>query len=286
MFRPAPIVVAILAVTALAFAPVTTAEEGGPTADVTIDTAEVVDGSLDLSGAFAFGGALVMGEDAAGDATGPAGGLDLATVTLEQTGRRLRAELRLHDPTPTIGTPEVTRYGIPLKSSSIASDAELHVWTSAAWQASTPNPHTSIDYTSAANEFTSTPVEGGALEDGTGFYWDVSLSEAGLTVTDTMDYPTASTMTGIAGFGKLNGGASVHDTYQGFELFSLAGDIELQVLDADGEVVVQDLAVVAADGTFSSSIDVSELAPGEYQVVASGAYANVSDTETLTITIE
>lgn len=161
--------------------------------------------------------------------------------------------------TPAIGIPEVTRYGIPLVGSGLASDAELHVWTSAGWNGSTPNPYTSIDYTSGEDEFASTAVGGGALEDGTGFYWDVSLSEVGLSVTDDLDYPMAKTMT---------------------------GDVDLAVVDVDGNVVESAIALIASDGSLTSSLDVSGLEPGEYQLTASGAYATVSDTETVTITVE
>lgn len=267
---------AVAGATALAFAPVGTADEdGGVTADLSIASAEVVDGVLDLDGTFDFGGAVDMGEDAAGDATVANAGLDLANVTLEQTGDRLRVELRVHDATPAVGVPDVSRYWVPLAASSLAADAELHVWTSAAFQGAVAEPFTSFDFTSGESEFSSTPVAGGLTEDGNGFFWDVSLSEVGLSAFDRIDFPTATTGTGVVGFGKLNGGATEHDSYQGFEKFALGGDIALEVLDAAGDVVISDLTLVGGDGSFDGAIDVSGLSAGDYELRATGDYADV-----------
>lgn len=294
MLTPRPsFLLAMAGVAALAFAPVSTgddgvstAEEDGVTADLTITSAEVAEGSLDVDGIFDFGGVVDMGEDEEGDATLPNAGLDLANVTLEQTGKRLRVELRVHDATPTVGIPDVSRYWVPLSSSSLASDAELHVWTSAAFQGAVAEPFTSIDFTSGENEFTSTPVDGGVTDDGNGFFWDVSLRDVGLSVFDGIDFPTATTGTGFLGFGKLQGGATEHDSYQGLKEFALAGDIALEVLDTDGEVVLTNLALADDDGSFGSSLDVSELPAGDYTLQATGDYADAVATATAPFTID
>lgn len=274
---------------ALAFAPIAPAqEEGGPTTDLSLEPITVTDGQLDVTGTLQFGGTVTF-EDGTGDAVAPGGGVDLASISLSQTGDRVRAELRLADPTPAIGVPEVTRYKIPLPASSL-NEAELHVWTSSAFNVALGDVGpgevvTSVDY-NTPDGFLQILVDGGVLDTMDGFYWEFSLSEAGLDVFDSLDYPTASSELGVVGFLK-GGTAFTQDTMQGMETFAIARDVDLRVVDADGETVASSIALAAAsDGAFSTSLDVAGLPAGTYTLEVEAAYATTSDLEVATFTIE
>lgn len=249
----------------LAFAPVTAADEDGGT---TLDLTAVADGAA-VDGTLAFGGALATGSDAAGDASAPMAGLDVGDLRLEQQGRDLVVSLDVLDPTADDVAPtNLYRVNLPSNLALLAYRGP------GAW-----------DYQLAdfSDGYASGDAQGSF--DGSTITWTVptsSVTNAGAQLAPGYLSSQGVSPGGLASL-QLTGFVTA-DAGSAAALFNIGGRIDLDVTDAEGAIV--DTAVTFADASGAWSYDASSLAPGNYTVTASSAYADLSTDAVTTVTVE
>lgn len=263
MRRSMKLLPALSAVAALAFAPVTTAADDGPSLEL---TAAAADGAVE--GTLAYSGAMTASVDDAGDPSVPSVGLDVGDVRMAQEGADLVVELDVLDAAAGEVAPTAL-YKVDLTSTlSLMAFRGPGQW----------------DYQLAdfSDGYASSPAEGSF--DGSVVTWRVPSSAFGTRGTGIVAKHLSSqgaSPLGIASL-QLSGFVTV-DEGRAVAQFFTAGRIDVTVTDADGAEVAEATTFAAPDGSWSH--DASTLAPGTYTVTATSRYADLEVSTATAVTV-
>lgn len=274
MRRLTPILATAALVASLAFAPATTAADTAEEADEVGATValEATAAGATVAGTLEFGGAMTTGSDAAGDA-GPAGvGLDIGDLRIEQRKgiptQKLVFELDLLD------TVEGEVAPTALYKVDVTGTLSLMAYRGPAlW-----------DYQLAdfSDGYVSSDADGSF--DGSTITWSVPADSFGAAGTQIAPGYLSSQGVSPAGLSSLQFSSVVQtDTANPIALFTVGGEVEVEVTDADGSTV--DTATVTADRRGEWSYDGSDLAPGTYTVTATSAYADQQAETSVVLTV-
>lgn len=244
--------------------------------------------TLTIEGALSYGGAVLVADDATGDATAPGLGLDLSTATIEQDGRMLTFTLGIADQIPGAGTlPDNIRYAWPVGLTDSFDDFELGAWASNAWETAQGHqgltPFFSLDTfgtdeTTGNPTFDSAPVNG-TMGDGV-VSWTLPVSMVGGNAGDALvagSRGALKTGTGTVGFLQWSGSATVHDDSAVDADFVIGGLVTLTIRDwTTGDIMHSD-STLDVDGSFAFELD--DLV-GDYEIELTSSYGDLTTTYT------
>lgn len=223
-----------------------------------------------------------MMSDATGDARVPRAGLDLTSLRVARPNPlspSLRFRLEVADMIPGgVGTtPETTTYTGDLLVGSRTVD--LQAWRSAQnHQAGSTDPFFSVNTcepnaTTGGETCTSTSVTGTW---GDGFVeWTVPAATIGAangTVLESTAFASSIGVSGLVWYGAGNSFGNHDQMYPDTGYAYGDPTVTVTVVDANGAVLKETSTKPKTNGSYSADLDVSQLAAGDYTVVANACY--------------
>lgn len=250
----------------LAFAPLPANTETGEDGTSLDLTATVTDTSV--TGTLAFGGALTTGSDPAGDAQLPLLGLDVGDLRIEQVGSDLVFELDLLDTVLGREVAPTALYKVDVTGTlSLMAYRGPVIW----------------DYQLAdfSDGYVASPADGSF--DGNTITWTVPRAAFGSAGTLLAPSYLSTQGVSLAGLTSLQLSAFVPiDPAKPHTVFNVGGRVDVTVTDANGQEVDSAVAF-APNGEWA--YDGSSLPPGTYTVTAESAYADLTGTAVVELTV-